>query len=222
LSQVVSRLRRLTHDAGQTEATVGTVACFPRSPKRVDPIFGLPANLCKLCPQYGHKIIFSRKCYYEAQCPLPVLIYKMKGRAGKGGLLKIDPQGTDETKQWNNLTRPDESVPSAGSKCLPPLASQTASENHNAEDQGPVAVDGHSNNNLGTSAPNHHNAGAADNKRTDCSILAQNYPQSSRPPRRPRTQLLRKLFDKIISRSMYAQGFQKVHYGTITIWEKSR
>ena len=41
------------------------------------PVFGLPANLCKrFCPQYGHKIIFSRKCYYEAQCPLPSLAHK--------------------------------------------------------------------------------------------------------------------------------------------------
>ena len=29
------------------------------------------ATPCKICPQYGHAIIFSRKCYYEPQCPLP-------------------------------------------------------------------------------------------------------------------------------------------------------
>jgi hypothetical protein len=28
---------------------------------------------CRICPQYGHALIFPRKCYYEAQCPLPLL-----------------------------------------------------------------------------------------------------------------------------------------------------
>jgi hypothetical protein len=28
---------------------------------------------CRACPQYGHALIFPRKCYYEAQCPLPLL-----------------------------------------------------------------------------------------------------------------------------------------------------
>jgi hypothetical protein len=31
------------------------------------------AILCRICPQYGHALIFPRKCYYEAQCPLPLL-----------------------------------------------------------------------------------------------------------------------------------------------------
>jgi hypothetical protein len=31
------------------------------------------ATPCRICPQYGHALIFPRKCYYEAQCPLPLL-----------------------------------------------------------------------------------------------------------------------------------------------------
>jgi len=31
------------------------------------------ATPCRACPQYGHALIFPRKCYYEAQCPLPLL-----------------------------------------------------------------------------------------------------------------------------------------------------
>jgi hypothetical protein len=31
------------------------------------------STFCRLCPQYGHVLIFPRKCYYEAQCPLPLL-----------------------------------------------------------------------------------------------------------------------------------------------------
>ena len=53
------------------------MAAFPISVQNPSPVFGLPVNLCKrFCPQYGHRIIFSRKCYYEAQCPLPSLAQK--------------------------------------------------------------------------------------------------------------------------------------------------
>ena len=31
------------------------------------------STFCRTCPQYGHALIFPRKCYYEAQCPLPLL-----------------------------------------------------------------------------------------------------------------------------------------------------
>jgi len=31
------------------------------------------ATPCRICPQYGHVLIFPRKCYYEVQCPLPLL-----------------------------------------------------------------------------------------------------------------------------------------------------
>ena len=31
------------------------------------------STFCRACPQYGHALIFPRKCYYEAQCPLPNL-----------------------------------------------------------------------------------------------------------------------------------------------------
>jgi len=31
------------------------------------------STFCRACPQYGHALIFPRKCYYEAQCPLPLL-----------------------------------------------------------------------------------------------------------------------------------------------------
>jgi hypothetical protein len=31
------------------------------------------STFCRSCPQYGHALIFPRKCYYEAQCPLPLL-----------------------------------------------------------------------------------------------------------------------------------------------------
>lgn len=31
------------------------------------------STFCRACPQYGHVLIFPRKCYYEAQCPLPLL-----------------------------------------------------------------------------------------------------------------------------------------------------
>jgi len=31
------------------------------------------ATPCRICPQYGHALIFPRKCYYEAQCPLSLL-----------------------------------------------------------------------------------------------------------------------------------------------------
>jgi hypothetical protein len=31
------------------------------------------ATPCRICPQYGHALIFPRKCYYEIQCPLPLL-----------------------------------------------------------------------------------------------------------------------------------------------------
>jgi hypothetical protein len=30
-------------------------------------------DFCHLCPQYAHVVVFSRKCYYEAQCPIPGL-----------------------------------------------------------------------------------------------------------------------------------------------------
>jgi len=40
------------------------------------------ATPCRICPQYGHALIFPRKCYYEAQCPLP-LLFCAKTRAGK-------------------------------------------------------------------------------------------------------------------------------------------
>lgn len=70
-------------NAGQTEATVGMVTSPEPISLDVFGVFGLPAALCKICPQYGHRIIFSRKCYYEAQCPLPVLIHKITNRGPK-------------------------------------------------------------------------------------------------------------------------------------------
>jgi len=54
------------------------------------------ATLCRICPQYGHAIIFSRKCYYQAQCILPALIHRMKTRAGKAGNMAV---ATDASKQ---------------------------------------------------------------------------------------------------------------------------
>jgi hypothetical protein len=70
-------------NAGQTEATVGMVTSPEPISLDVFGVFGLPVTLCRFCPQYGHRIIFSRKCYYRAQCPIPILIHKMKTRAGK-------------------------------------------------------------------------------------------------------------------------------------------
>ena len=61
------------------------MAAFPISVQNPSPVFGLPANLCKLCPQYDHAIIFPRRCYNEMQCPIPSIFYRMKTRAGKAG-----------------------------------------------------------------------------------------------------------------------------------------
>lgn len=60
------------------------VSC-PISQENPSPVFGLPANLCKLCPQYNHVIIFPRRCYNEMQCPVPAIFYRLKTRAGKAG-----------------------------------------------------------------------------------------------------------------------------------------
>lgn len=60
--------------AGQTEATVGMAVSCPISQENPSPVFGLPAILCGLCPQYKHKIIFSKKCYNERKCPLPAVL----------------------------------------------------------------------------------------------------------------------------------------------------
>jgi len=103
------------------------------SPKDLSQVFGLPAP-CNICPQYGHRIVFSRKCYYETQCPLPVLIHKMKTRARKTGVVCIDPQGTDEIKQWKTPLGSEEPVPSAGQKTLPVLDSQTTYHNARTAD----------------------------------------------------------------------------------------
>lgn len=176
-------------------------ACGPISLQTSRQVFGLPATFCKLCPQYNHVIIFPRRCYNEMQCPLPVFFYKMKTRARKGGLFKLDPKGTDEIKQWNNLTRPGESVPSAGSKCLPPL------DSHNF----PVLIH------------RMKTAEAAVRPFVVRTTQAQPCPNTPDiPPRRPAPNFLHRLIDRIISRSMYARGFHKVHYGTTTVWEKSR
>jgi len=61
------------------------MAAFPISVQNPSPVFGLPVTLCRLCPQYAHKIIFSKKCYNERKCPLPaVLVFiHRKTRAGK-------------------------------------------------------------------------------------------------------------------------------------------
>ena len=61
------------------------MAAFPISIQNPSPVFGLPVTLCRLCPQYAHKIIFSKKCYNERKCPLPaVLVFiHRKTRAGK-------------------------------------------------------------------------------------------------------------------------------------------
>jgi len=32
-------------------------------------------SFCQFCPQYANAVIFPRKCYYEAQCPIPALVY---------------------------------------------------------------------------------------------------------------------------------------------------
>jgi hypothetical protein len=54
------------------------MAAFPISVQNPSPVFGLPANLCKkFCPQYGHRIIFSRKCYYGPQCSVPFIISRL-------------------------------------------------------------------------------------------------------------------------------------------------
>ena len=35
------------------------------------------ATPCRICPQYGHAIIFSRKCYYGAQCSIPFILSRL-------------------------------------------------------------------------------------------------------------------------------------------------
>ena len=81
-------------NAGQTEATVGMAALRTIFPS---PVFGLPVTLCRLCPQYGHKIIFSKKCYNERKCPLPaVLVFiHRKTRAGKAELYSEREDGAE-------------------------------------------------------------------------------------------------------------------------------
>jgi hypothetical protein len=32
-------------------------------------------SFCQFCPQYANVVIFPRKCYYEAQCPIPALVH---------------------------------------------------------------------------------------------------------------------------------------------------
>jgi len=110
-------------NAGQTEATVGMVTSPEPISLDVFGVFGLPVTLCRSCPQYGHAIIFSRKCYYQAQYFIPLLIHKMKARARKTGVTKIDPKRTDAIKQWKTPAGSEESVPSAGRKILPVLDS---------------------------------------------------------------------------------------------------
>jgi len=70
-------------NAGQTEATVGMVTSPEPISLDVFGVFGLPVTLCRYCPQYGHKIVFSRKCYYQAQCFIPLLIHKITNHGPK-------------------------------------------------------------------------------------------------------------------------------------------
>jgi len=46
------------------------------------------ATPCRICPQYGHALIFPRKCYYEAQCPLPLLFCAHQHREGEEKAVK--------------------------------------------------------------------------------------------------------------------------------------
>ena len=46
------------------------------------------STFCRACPQYGHALIFPRKCYYEAQCPLPLLFCAKQHREGEEKAVK--------------------------------------------------------------------------------------------------------------------------------------
>jgi hypothetical protein len=73
------QVRDQSHPASSPEVgyklpfRIDSRAFLTKEGPRNDDILEKATTFCRACPQYGHALIFPRKCYYEAQCPLPLL-----------------------------------------------------------------------------------------------------------------------------------------------------
>jgi hypothetical protein len=63
------------------------------------------STFCRACPQYGHALIFPRKCYYEAQCPLPLLFCANQHGEKAVRTLNTEPRISHQTLVHSFLRR---------------------------------------------------------------------------------------------------------------------